>query len=324
MGSVESVNPRAENSLDGVSFIMPVRDDAEHLSAAVISVLSQSLDRKWELIIAVAPSQDDSEVVALSLRDLHPNAIRIVANPEGGTSQGLNAAIAASSFETLIRVDAHCVLHRDYAQIAVHLLESLGVANAGGIMQAAGKTQFQKAVAYAYNKRIGLGGGAFHSGGESGPVDTVYLGCFRKSWVETVGGFDSRWTRGQDWELNKRIRLAGGTIWFDPRLVVTYIPRAKWRALVFQFYKTGYWRGALTRDDPASASLRYWIPPLLLVSSVAVVPLVLYLTFVVLCGIFATGLSATSKLWLMVVLPSIHLSWGFGFLQGWAKQPAKN
>jgi succinoglycan biosynthesis protein ExoA len=65
----------------------------------------------------------------------------------------------------------------------------------------------------------------FHTGGEAGPADTVYLGTFKKSAILQAGGFNEKYIRAQDWELNHRLRLNGGVIWFDPRLIVTYRPR---------------------------------------------------------------------------------------------------
>ena len=53
--------------------------------------------------------------------------------------------------------------------------------------------------------------------GTAGPADTVYLGVFRREWLTRLGGYDDRFVRAQDWELNHRIRAAGGLVWFSPR-----------------------------------------------------------------------------------------------------------
>jgi len=303
----------------GISFVMPVRNEAKHLATAVQAVLSQEHRGGQEVILAVAPSTDSSKEIAAELKRQYKSKLVVVDNRRGDTATGLNLAIEQARFETLIRVDAHSKLTEGYASMAQELLAETGAANVGGVMVAEGESEFQNAVAYGYNNRIGLGGGAFHLGGKAGPVDSVYLGCFQKSWLNKVRGFDPKWVRGQDWELNKRIREAGGTVWFDPRLKVYYYPRDNWRALAKQFFNTGIWRGALTREAPGQSAIRYWIPPLLVLSTILWLPVTLYLLVIAFAAINASELKPGTRLWLLVVLPTMHYAWGIGFWWGLAR-----
>ena len=303
----------------GVSFVMPVRNEEKYLAAAVDAVIEQNPAGGMELVIAIGPSVDATAEVASRLKAKHGTKLIVIENPTGGTAAGLNLAIAACKYPVVIRVDAHSELSAGYAETAVEVLGDTGAANVGGMMVAGGESEFQKAVAYGYNNRIGLGGGAFHVGGKAGAVETVYLGCFQKSWLEKVGGFDPRWVRGQDWELNKRIRESGGTVWFDPRLKVTYRPRSNWQALAKQFFQTGFWRGALTMQDPGSSSARYWLPPLLVLASLFGLPFSLYLLVIAFAAMNAASLQPATRLWLMIVLPTMHFAWGLGFWWGLAR-----
>jgi len=298
---------------------MPVRDEVKYLVKAVEAVFSQEHKGEIELILAIAPSSDETQEVAAELIQKHESMLVIIDNPAGNTATGLNLAIAAAQFETVIRVDAHSGLSEGYASLAQEVLHERGAANVGGMMVAEGESAFQKAVAFGYNNRIGLGGGAFHLGGKAGPVDSVYLGCFKKSWLDKVGGFDPKWVRGQDWELNKRLRDAGGTVWFDPRLKVTYYPRDNWPALAKQFFNTGIWRGALTKESPGQSAIRYWVPPLLVLSTIFWLPVTLYLLVIGFAAINAGDLKPATRLWLMIVLPTMHYAWGLGFWWGLAK-----
>lgn len=304
---------------EGVSFVMPVRNEEKYLSASVETVLRQNPAGGLELVLAIGPSVDSTAEVASRLKTRHGQKLKIVENPTGGAATGLNLAISQSKYPVVIRVDAHCELSAGYAETAVEVLNTTGASNVGGMMVALGETEFQKAVAFGYNNRIGLGGGAFHVGGKAGAVETVYLGCFQRSWLEKVGGFDPKWVRGQDWELNKRIRAAGGTVWFDPRLKVTYHPRASWQALAKQFFSTGVWRGALTREAPAESAARYWAPPMLVLASIFGLPFTLYLLVIAFAAMNAGELKPAARLWLMVVLPTMHFAWGLGFWWGLAR-----
>jgi glycosyltransferase involved in cell wall biosynthesis len=270
---------------------------------------------KTELILAIAPSVDRTRAIAEELQSKF-KSLKIIDNPTGDTASGLNLAIAAASYEVIVRVDAHSQLTENYLTTALEVLSETGAANVGGRMHAVGVSPLQQAVAFGYNSRVGLGGGSFHVGGKAGAVETVYLGVFQKSWLQKVGGFDPKWVRGQDWELNQRIRAAGGVVWFDPRLVVNYFPRSSLSALARQFYKTGVWRGALTRQAPFQSSIRYWIPPLFVVAALFGFPLWLYLLFIGLIAFNALELPNGVKLRVLLVLPTMHFSWGIGFWVG--------
>jgi glycosyltransferase involved in cell wall biosynthesis len=298
-----------------VSFVMPVLNEEKYLETAVNSVLKQQTPGLSELILALGPSTDKTNEVAQELANRHSNLI-LVHSPTGLTSTSLNIAIAQSRYDAVIRVDAHSELPEGYALLAVKILNDTGAANVGGRMLAKGTTAFQIAVAFGYNNRIGLGGGNYHVGGQAGVADSVYLGCYRKSVLLELGGFSETWVRAQDWELNQRIKKAGYQVWFDPRLEVGYYPRRDWVSLAKQFFKTGVWRGALTRDDIANSRFRYWVPPLLVLSSLLGFPLWIYLLTIAFYSAGQTSLSWAVRLWLMVVLPTMHFSWGIGFWVG--------
>ena len=302
----------------GISFVMPVRNEEKYLEEAVRAVLQQEFKGNTELVLAIGPSHDRTEEVAQGLEKTF-SQLKVVDNPGGDTATGLNLAIAESKYKVVIRVDAHSTLPAGYAQLAHQILAETNAANVGGKMVAEGKTEFQRAVAYGYNNRIGLGGGAFHVGTKAGEADSVYLGCFQRSWLDKVGGFDPRWVRGQDWELNKRLREAGGKIWFDPRLTVTYYPRSSWQALRKQFFSTGVWRGALTREAPGESAARYWAPPMLVLASLFGLPFTLYLLVIAFAAMNAGELKPATRLWLMIVLPTMHFAWGLGFWWGLAR-----
>jgi succinoglycan biosynthesis protein ExoA len=299
----------------GISFVMPVRNEEKYLEEAVRAVLQQEFRGDTELVLAIGPSSDATAEVAQQLKKTF-SQLKVVDNPGGDTASGLNLAIAASKYKVVIRVDAHSTLPEGYAQLANQILSETDAANVGGKMVAKGRTGFQRAVAYGYNNRIGLGGGAFHVGTKAGEADSVYLGCFQRSWLDKVGGFDPKWVRGQDWELNKRLREAGGKIWFDPRLTVTYYPRSSWKALAKQFFSTGIWRGALTREAPRESSLRYWVPPMLVLASLFGLPFWLYMLVIAFASLNANELAPSERLWLLIVLPTMHIAWGLGFWFG--------
>jgi succinoglycan biosynthesis protein ExoA len=324
----------------GVSYVMPVLNEVREIRAAVESLVDQDYDGPFEVLLALGPSVDGTDEVVAAMSAADPR-IRTLPNPVGSTPAGLNVAIRASVHPITVRVDAHSVLPRDYTRLAVEALRRSGADNVGGIMLAEGRTPFEKAVARAYGSRVGLGGTPHHVGGAEGPTETAYLGVFLRHRLLEVGLFDEGVKRGQDWELNRRLRATGGTVWFTPDLVVTYRPRPSLRKLARQFVATGLWRGELARRFPKANTLRYLVPPAMVVgvalgvlaglvglvgaltgtaAAWALLGLVvpgLYVAFVVLAAVLvARGDGLRTRLWFLVVLPSIHFGWGLGFVAG--------
>jgi len=319
-------------SIPSVNVIMPVRNEQTHLVGAVESVLAQNYAGKLEIILAIGPSVDETDRVAKELAAKHAN-VKLIDNPKGLTTVGLNLAIALSTSDVTIRVDAHSELVPGYIARGVELLQETGAVLVGGVMSAVGKTALQKAVAFGYGSRFGLGGGSYHVGGKAGEAESAYLGIFDAKALKAVGGYDEKIVRGEDWDLAQRLKAAGGKVWFSPELVVKYWPRSNIKALAWQFYSTGVWRGELTRRAPGKASIRYFIPPLallLLVDLVAlavfgvigeldlIIPIALYLLVLSFASATAKQLDVVARLAVFVALPVMHLSWASGFWVGLA------
>lgn len=312
--------------LPRVSVVMPVLNERRHLKHAVEAILAQDYQGELEVVLALGPSTDGTDEIAVELAAADAR-VRTVPNPTGLTPCGLNAAIAASSHEIVVRVDGHAILPTDYVRIAVEILEATGADNVGGVMAAEGVTPFEQAAARAMRSRLGLGGARFHVGGEDGAVESVYLGTFRRETLVKIGGFDEAMRRAQDWELNYRIRQAGGTVWFTSRMQVTYRPRADLRALAKQYYKTGQWRREVTRRHKGTANARYLAPPAAVLGVVAGTVLALTgrrvgllgplgYAATVIGGAAVTGkdLPRDALLRLPAVYATMHLCWGAGFL----------
>ena len=314
-----------------VSVVVPVLNEERHLTESVHRILGQDYPGPIEVVLALGPSKDRTDQVAADLA-AHDPRVRTVRNPTGRTPAGLNAAIGASHHPIVVRVDGHGLLNPGYIATAVRLLTETGAANVGGVMAAEGVSTFQLAVARAMTSVFGVGGARFHTGGEAGPADTVYLGVFRREVLERLGGYDESFLRAQDWELNHRIRSSGGLVWFSPELSVTYRPRSSLTALGRQYFHYGRWRRVVMRQHPGTANARYLAPPVTVLACLlgllgllaapwtpwAMWALLLpagygagILTASVLIG---GGLPVRSRLALPVVLGTMHWSWGIGFL----------
>lgn len=309
-----------------VSVVIPARNEAGSIAATLQSVVSQDYPHPLEVVVVDGASSDDTpEIVG---RFAH-HGVRLVYNRSGLTAAGLNAGIAASTGAVVVRCDGHARLPAGYIRRAVEVLVATGADNVGGVQEAVGVTPVQRAVAAAMSSRVGVGDADFHIGGEAGPADTVYLGVFRRSALERVGGFDETQIRSQDAELNVRIRQTGGTVWFDPTLRVQYQPRASFRALASQYWQYGRWKRRVIRRHPSSVRWRQLAPPVFVLGLIACVvlgglgwtwawiPPAVYVAIIVGVGL-ATALRRRDPALLMmpIALAIMHTAWGAGFLVG--------
>jgi succinoglycan biosynthesis protein ExoA len=308
-----------------LSVVMAVRNEARHLQDAVSSVLAQDYPGRLDVTVAVGPSHDGTTgVLAKLARDAR---VTVVDNPAGLTAAGLNAAIAASAGAVVARVDGHAVLPPGYLRRAVEVLDETGADNVGGIMAAQGVTPFERAAAAAMSSRFGTGDARFHYGGPPGPVDTVYLGVFRRSALDRIGGFDETLVRTQDSELNLRIRETGGTVWFSPELRVRYRPRGSLRGLARQYFEYGRWRRVVARRHPGSLRARQVVAPATVVCCLAGavvtatgrrwgwLPLGVYSSGVLAAsGVVGRRLPPDVTARLPAVFTVMHVAWGVGFL----------
>lgn len=305
-----------------VSVIVPARDAAAHIDRAVRSALQQ-----WGVVeVVVAAADPSTREAAEAVED---DRVVVVDNPDGTTPTALNRALEKTVGSIIVRCDAHAVLPPGFVHRAVETLERTGAVNVGGRQIPRGESPFERAVAHGMVSPIGAGNARYRIGGQEGPVDTVYLGAFRREALVAVGAFDESLERNQDYELNWRLRQGGGLVWFDPELGVEYRPRNSPGRLWRQYFAYGYWKRVVLRRHPGSLRWRQLAPPALVValaSSAAMAPLAwrpaalvpgVYLVTTVGAGLVdllrrrdGAALLEPLALWTM------HLAWGAGFIAG--------
>ncbi len=248
-----------------VSVVVPARDCASLLADCLAAIDAQTYCGPLDITVALAPGSDGTAAVlaemvsGASLR----HAVRVVDNPAGTTSCGLNAAVAASAGTVVARVDAQSRLPPDYIARAVATLAATGAANVGGVQRPLASDAKARAIAAALASPFGGGPARFRRGNRQGPADTVYLGVFDRAALDSVGGFDETLERNQDYELNWRLRERGHTVWLDPRLVVGYVPRDGFASLARQYFAYGAWKRTVLLLHPRSLRLRQLAAPAL-------------------------------------------------------------
>ena len=325
-----------------ISVIIPCRNERRHIGPFLDSLLAQEIDPGWELEILVADGlSDDGTRDVLRQYGARNPSVRMIDNPGRIVSTGLNAAIEAAQGDVIIRMDAHTIYGQSYIRECVTVLDESGADNAGGPWVAEGRGIAGQAIAAAFRSSFCTGGGKAHDPDYEGEVDTVYLGCWRRSVFGKIGLFDPSLVRNQDDELNFRLRRLGGRIWQSPRIKSSYTPRGSLAALFRQYLQYGFWKVAVMRKHHGLASWRHAVPALFVTSiliGLALVGLTGWLRMPTLAGIFGTALAAELVLYALaccaaaarfigrleiralLLLPAVmsiyHIAYGLGFLAG--------
>jgi glycosyltransferase involved in cell wall biosynthesis len=324
-------------TLPTVSIIMPVFNEAACIRKSLGAVLGQNYPSdRLEILVVDGGSQDGTrEIVQELIRN--PVNGRLLDNPKRIQAAGLNIGILASQGEVIVRVDGHTVIAPDYVSTCIDYLVQGQVDNVGGLIRPLGTTYSGQGVALATTSPFGNGGSKFHYSEREQFVDTVYLGAFWRRTFDQIGMYGEDVNINEDYELNYRLRKAGGKILLSPAIKSTYIPRSSLGDLWRQYFTYGRQKVRTLRKYPASVRWRQAIPPLFVAGLIGSLVLSLFWPgarrlFVVAAGFYllvnlvASTIAAKRGGWryvfiLPVIFGCIHFAWGLGFWRGLMSVP---
>jgi succinoglycan biosynthesis protein ExoA len=341
-GEVKTQNTRAlrrtpasaksEARLPKVSVVVAVLNEVGNLPQFLESVVAQDYPADLvEVLVVDGGSTDGSLELAEAAVAARPN-MRMFHNREKIQSVGFNLGISQSRGDIVALASAHTVLNRSYLSTCVRLLEATGADNVGGGQDAHGVSAFGRAVAAAYGSRFGVGGASHHYSSVAGPADTVFPGCFRRAVFHRVGMFDESLAVHEDYELNWRIRHAGGIVYYSPEIRTPYSVRETPAALARQYFRYGRAKGTVARRSPGVVRPHHLAPPLLVLGLAILAPWGLRSRdprrgLTALLGAYggvlalATAeagkdLRSDARRWLPLALTTMHLTWGAGMIVG--------
>ncbi len=321
--------------LPTVSVIVPCLNEENRIQKLLEAVFSQTYPGElMDVTIADADSKDRTRAVIAAFHERHPDLkLQVIENPASSIPAGLNCAINASRGEVILRLDAHCAPYPDYIEKSVIALESGKGANVGGIWEIhpGAETWVARSIAQAAAHPLGVGDALYRHAKSAASVDTVPFGCYRRSLVEKIGGYDERLLSNEDYEFNTRIRGQVGPVWLDPSIRSIYYARPSFGLLSKQYFRYGFWKLKMLRMYPGTLRWRQALPPIFVASLISGFILALFvprlgwfvaLEVLIYFGILKIGslrLAVKHKeLSMLVGIPLaiavMHIAWGSGFL----------
>lgn len=315
-----------------VTVIVPVRNEKERIVECVERILAQSYPRdRLEVLVIDGGSEDGTREIIQDVARRDGFSIRLLENSKGERAAALNIGIQAATGDVIVRVDARALIPSDYVERCVKTLDETGADNVGGVQQPIARSATQEAIGMVLSHPFGIGNAAFRLGKQSGYVDTVYLGCFRREVFARVGLFDEQAAViSEDSDLNQRIRAAGGKVYLNAAIRVPYYPRETLK---------GFWQIAVRYGDARAGNLlkhrrltswRQAAPPafLLVLLGLAALSVWDHRSMVLLAGmggmylitdaLMSSMLCVTRRAWglfprLLLAFPCMHFGWASGF-----------
>ena len=319
----------------GIAVIIPTLNEERFISRCLDSVIAQTFPfEKMDIMVVDGGSKDKTRII---VEDYHQryNNIRLINNPGRIQSVAFNIGVRNSNAPYIVRLDAHAFYKPFYIQGCIDGLK--GDSNRGNVggqwdIQPQNDSLWAVTNAILNYSKFGIGGATYRVGAKAGNVDTVPFGAFPRKMIEEIGGMREDLPRGEDNEYNSRIKKAGYSIYFDPRIECIYYARPTLKASCKQMFANGESIGHLFYVDRESIGLRHLIPFLFvlylvvgLVASLIYNPCI-YLYFAgvalyIVCDLFAS-IIAGKKHGLKYVLPifvmffCVHISYGAGTIRG--------
>ena len=326
-----------------VSVVIPTYNEEAFVQALLRNLQEQDYPAdRLELLFVDGQSTDATRTRLLEAQRELPS-IQVIDNPERYVPYAMNHGIARAKGEFIVRMDAHSIYPRNYISRLVQALVEMQAANVGGmwVTRPGNASVEAAAIAIATADRFGIGDAMYRLGGDAVRlVDTVPFGCYRRSLFDEIGPFDTDLLRNQDDELNGRIRKRGDPIYLLPDVKIEYFARATLSKMRTMFYQYGEYKPLVMLKLGAPATVRQFAPPALVLLHLAALPLLLFARPIGLLAAAAiatyyalvllrawqlsdgaSGTTPGSRLsrfgYLVQCFPSIHFSYGLGYVAGW-------
>ena len=305
-----------------VSIVIPMRNEEKYIGRCLESVLANDFPKEeMEILVADGRSNDRSREIVAGFARLYPQ-IRLIDNAKKIVPPGLNTAIRQSAGRYIVRMDAHSEYPPNYISACVQELSNGTADVVGGrlITRAGAETLSARAIALLSQHPFGVGNSGFRLGWHGRYVDTVPFGAFRREIFDRVGLFREGLVRHQDFEMNARIRRAGGKIFLSPDIFLNYYNLPTIPKMLGRGFRDGLWVGRAWTRYPISFCWRHCAPlalfsgillPLLLgkfIHGAPIVSLLILGLYLMLMLVSSLQIALRHGLRIFAVLPPLFLA----------------
>jgi hypothetical protein len=233
--------------MDGVTFVVPVRNGAPWIRATLDAIAAQADGRPIEIIVVDDRSRDDSAARLRELARTYP--LRIVDGEGRGAAAAINAGVRAATHPVICQVDQDVVVQPGWMRRLVEELEDPEVAAAQGYYATDPAAPF-------FARAMNLDLEQRYAAIDGCDTDHVCTGnaAYRAAALRRVGLFDETFGYGYDNDLSYRLRAAGYRLTFCREARSVHRWREGLPGYLAQQYGFGYGRLDLVAKHPRRVS----------------------------------------------------------------------
>jgi len=244
-----------------VSAIMAVRNERRHIETAIESLQRQET-AGWELeIIIVDGNSNDGTDEIIKRIASSDSRVKLVINRHTKTPYAFNLGIQKARGEYVCILGAHTTYAPDYIATCLEELKRHGVAGCSGrlITRPGGNGLQARLVAWTLAHPFGTSAQSMRTR-RPGFADTIPYPVFLKSTLLDVGAYNTQLHRNQDNDLNQRLRAHGHKLYITDKTTCEYFVSPDLASLASYAFNNGYWNIISFKMNPASMSLRHFVP----------------------------------------------------------------
>ncbi len=251
------------------SFIIPVYNRPEEIRELLESLLEQTYQNSYEVVIVEDGSQNRSEEVVRSFQKKLPISYYFKENSGPGDSRNYGMRKAKGNY--FIILDSDCLLPPTYLDSASKALEDHYVDCFGGPDTAHPSfSTTQKAINYAMTAFITTGGIRGNKKAAQQFQPRSFNMGISKEAFEKTGGF-GKIHPGEDPDLSIRLWGLGFKTRLIPEAYVYHKRRVDFNKFYTQVKKFGMVRPILNSWHPKTAKLTYWFPFFFIIGLIAAI-----------------------------------------------------
>ena len=244
-----------------VSAIMAVRNEQRHIETAIESLLKQETP-EWEIEIIVVDgkSSDGTRDVVTRIANSDSRVV-LATNEQRKTPYAFNLGIEKARGEYICILGAHTTYAPNYIATCLEELKRHGAAGCSGreITRPGGDGLQARLVAWTLAHPFGTSARSMRTRA-AGFADTIPYPIFLKSTIVEVGGYNPQLHRNQDNDLSQRLRARGYKLYLTDKTTCEYFVSPDLASLARYAFKNGFWNIISFRVNPASMSLRHFVP----------------------------------------------------------------
>ncbi len=246
----------ADEQQQTVTVIVPVRNEARCIRAALDSILAQQPRGSALQFLFVDGDSTDGTTDYILQRIAGDPRAKLLHNPRRTTPAALNLGLQAATGEYVAILGAHSVYPPDYIATCLEEMRWHDAVGCSGMLTCVpGGVNLQaRLVAWTMGSAFASSRGSMRTRTE-GYAETIPFPVMRRAALIAAGGYDEALVRNQDNAMNQRLCSMGYRLYLTGKTRARYLGQATLAAFFRHAFRTGYWN-ALTALSSNRASLR--------------------------------------------------------------------